>query len=162
MNAPLLSLRLRRKRDVVLARQRARHLAALVGLGPRDQAALACGVFETAWRALQEFGRVKVEFALGDAAVRVSVLPHAGKSPEGDETPQAGKPTCLERALPERLPAGREDLAWSFRQAAALAPLDCYEEMRLQNLELLQALADLHRAESAVTTRPTVTETTAA
>ena len=48
MNAPLLTLEIRFEHDVVVARQRARQVAALLGFENQDQARIATAVSEIA------------------------------------------------------------------------------------------------------------------
>jgi signal transduction histidine kinase/CheY-like chemotaxis protein len=63
----LLSLEIRLEQDVVLARQRARQIAALLGFDPQDQARLATAVSEVARNAFQYAGGGRAEF-FADAA----------------------------------------------------------------------------------------------
>src|SRR6266849_5532239 len=62
MAIPLLTLSLRNKRDVLLARQRARQIAGLLGYSPQLRLAVAARVFEIAWQAFQLRGRRVVVF----------------------------------------------------------------------------------------------------
>ena len=48
MTVPILTLSLRRKRDVVLARQRGRQVAAMLGYSAHEQTVIATAVFELA------------------------------------------------------------------------------------------------------------------
>src|SRR4029078_12996559 len=60
--AGLLSLRITNERDVVLARQRARQVAALVGFDVQDQTRIATAVSEIARNAFEYARNGKVEF----------------------------------------------------------------------------------------------------
>ena len=62
MSKPLLTLEIRLEQDVVLARQRARQLARLLGFEPQDQTRLATAVSEIARNAFQYGGGGKIEF----------------------------------------------------------------------------------------------------
>ena len=56
MNLPLLTLEIRLEPDVVLARQRARQIAGLLGFAPLDQTRIATAVSEIARNAFQYAG----------------------------------------------------------------------------------------------------------
>ncbi len=62
MNLPLLTLEVRLEPDVVLARQRARQIAGLLGFAPLDQTRIATAVSEIARNAFQYAGGGRVEF----------------------------------------------------------------------------------------------------
>src|SRR4051794_28672171 len=73
MDKPLLTLDLRLEQDVVLARQRARQVAALLGFEAQDQTRLATAVSEVGRNAFQYAGGGKVEFAVADGPPRLLV-----------------------------------------------------------------------------------------
>lgn len=62
MSLPLLTLDVRLEPDVVLARQRARQIAGLLGFPPLDQTRIATAVSEIARNAFQYAAGGKVEF----------------------------------------------------------------------------------------------------
>ena len=62
MNMPLLNLELRLEVDIVLARQRARQIAALLGFAQLDQTRIATATSEIARNAVQYAGGGRVEF----------------------------------------------------------------------------------------------------
>jgi signal transduction histidine kinase len=66
--ARLLAVELRREQDVVLARQRARQVARLLGLDAQDQVRTATAVSEIARNAVRYAGHGRVEFSLEDGA----------------------------------------------------------------------------------------------
>jgi signal transduction histidine kinase len=61
---PLLSVRIGEEVDIVSARQRARQIAALLGLHPQDQVRWATGVSEVARNAYQYAGSGQVDFSI--------------------------------------------------------------------------------------------------
>ena len=74
MNMPLLSLDLRREVDVVLSRQRARQIAALLGFTQLDQTRIATATSEIARNAIHYAGGGRVEFFLdGNQAPALSI-----------------------------------------------------------------------------------------
>ncbi|MEO6029365.1 MAG: ATP-binding protein [Candidatus Binatia bacterium] len=73
MSTPLLSVRLRYDEDVVLARQRARQMAAAVGFDRQDQTRIATAVSEIARNAFRYAKDAKVEFLL-EGVTRPQVL----------------------------------------------------------------------------------------
>jgi hypothetical protein len=135
MATPLLTLAVRRKRQLLLARSCARRLAGLAGLDAKAQTGLACGVFEMACVALERSGEVRLHFDLTGDTLQVRVL-------------GAGPPALLQTRLAGPLPLAREDLAWAAAQLAWQASGNAFEEIRQQNRELLHALAELRRAEA--------------
>ncbi len=66
MNKPLLTLEIRLEHDVVLARQRARQIAGLLGFEGQDQTRVATAVSEIARNAFQYAGGGKAEFLVED------------------------------------------------------------------------------------------------
>ncbi len=86
MALPLLSVELRGEQDIVLARQRARQIAAHLGLDSQDQTRLATAVSELARNAWQYAGGGRVEYGLHghDSLLTVTVsdrgpgIPHLG------------------------------------------------------------------------------------
>jgi signal transduction histidine kinase len=63
--APLLSLRIKEEIDIVAARQRAREIAAVLGLHLQDQVRVATAVSEVARNAYQYAHEAQVEFSIG-------------------------------------------------------------------------------------------------
>jgi hypothetical protein len=144
METPLLTLPVRCKRDVVRAVERARQVGRLLGLDGREQAGLACGVFEMTCRAAARLGRVQVEFRLVGKALRVSFRRPAREQAEADTLCPV---PSLQLSLPEELPMTAEDLAWTLRELDLTSTVNCFEAMRQQSRDLLQLLVDLQRAE---------------
>jgi signal transduction histidine kinase/CheY-like chemotaxis protein len=64
MSKPILTMEVRLEHDVVLARQRARQIAGLLGFEPQDQTRIATAVSEIARNAFQYAGGGKVEFLI--------------------------------------------------------------------------------------------------
>lgn len=64
MNSSILSLKLHQAQDVVLARQRARQVAALLGFDTQDQTRLATAVSEVVRETLRHIGSGAVDFTL--------------------------------------------------------------------------------------------------
>src|SRR5215470_19438212 len=78
----LLSLQLRHERDVVLARQRARQIAALIGFQGQDQTRLATAVSEIARNAVAYAGGGKIEFLIeGNTAPQVFAMRVSDQGP---------------------------------------------------------------------------------
>ena len=64
MNLPIMSLEIRVEADVVLARQRARQIAALLGFTLLDQTRIATATSEIARNSVQYAGGGRIEFEL--------------------------------------------------------------------------------------------------
>lgn len=175
MATPLLSLKIRSKRDVLLARQRARQLAGLLGLGPFEKMQVAAAAFDTARWARQAMGRAVLRFESDDGVLRILATPPSGKEarrtqergirglrdplPDGAALDARGTRRLLARLrevaaeadahrVVVPLPGGRRGLAdydvtWLLTELSRLTPLDPFDEVAVQNAELLQALAEL-------------------
>ncbi len=85
MKSALLSLAIETERDVVLARQRARQLAGLLGFEAQDQTRIATSVSEIARNACQYARNAKVEFSLASTPVRALVIRVSDHGPGIDE-----------------------------------------------------------------------------
>jgi hypothetical protein len=143
MTTPLYTLKLGSRRDIVLARQRARQIAGLLGFPPAEQTCIAAAVFEIARTAYEATGSSTLCFQADDGVFRV----FPSRRP-------AGGCLRLEKSLPADAPAlAREDLEWAVRELARFSRLNLFEEIRQQNQELLHAVHKLqtHRADPART-----------
>jgi len=132
MNQLLFECPLRRKRDLFLARQRARQIASLLNYDRERQARIAAAVFEVAGQVCGK-SDARVRFQISGDSLHVSVLPRS----------------ALFLVLP--LPADegkcdRTDLAWAVQELDRFTPLNVVEEARQQNQELLRALQELQAA----------------
>jgi signal transduction histidine kinase len=82
MSASVLTLALSSERDVVLARQRARQLAGLIGFDNRDQTRLATAVSEIARNAVEYGGGGKIEFRIeGSTPPQIFVIQVSDQGP---------------------------------------------------------------------------------
>jgi signal transduction histidine kinase len=168
----ILNVSLDHEEDVVLVRQRARQLSALLGFSQQDQVRVATAVSEVA-RACQQRGRGRATFALGGAGgkqyLEVLVCPAGGAT---TAAPAAGEPCAdapelaivtahrlMDACIVEDEPRGRcvtmrktlppqpyidgAQLAELTRRLAASPVANTYLEVQLQNQELLAALAEL-------------------
>jgi hypothetical protein len=136
MNTPLLVLELRRRRDLVLVRQRSRQITRLLGFDPLEQARVCAAVFEVAWQAFHKARPVRLVFQLNETTLQVFPT---GVVPAGGGLPR------LERLLPRKeLGMTREDVAWAVQELVRLTPANLFEEVWQQNQELLRAFRELH------------------
>src|SRR3954463_10229528 len=82
MSKPILSVDLLMEHDVVLARQRARQIAGLLGFDGQDQTRIATAVSEIARNAFRYARGGKVEFALqGESAPQLLIMRVSDKGP---------------------------------------------------------------------------------
>jgi len=135
MTTSLLTLPLRRKRDLVVARQRASQIAGLLGFERRELAGMAAAVFEMAGQAWRRGRDGQLCFQMNGRALQVFANP----------------PTTLHLEVP--LPAkvmglDADDMAFAVQQLGEMTPLDVLAEMQQQNLELLRTLHDLKMAQA--------------
>lgn len=134
MITPLLTLPLRCKRDLVVARQRAGQIAGLLGFERRELAGIAAAVFEIAGQVWRRTRRGRLTFQVSSRSLCVTSDPV----------------TTFSLAVPfpdgvTRLEAS--DVTFAVRELGDLTPLDLLAEMQQQNLELLRALHDLKLAQ---------------
>jgi signal transduction histidine kinase len=167
----LLRVSLRTEQDVVLARQRARHAAELLGFDGPDQTRIATAVSEVARNAIVHAGGGLAIFAVDGSALTVRVVDEgpgmAGNRRDGGapaapgqrgltgarrlldglviETGASGGTIVqLRKLLP---PAARRPDAGRLRAIANALdrrPVDSAAEVHRQNRELLAALSELH------------------
>jgi signal transduction histidine kinase len=71
---PLLNLEIRVEHDIVMARQRARQIAALLGFAPLDQTRIATATSEIARNAVQYAGGGRVEFSVESGTAPAFVI----------------------------------------------------------------------------------------
>jgi signal transduction histidine kinase len=167
--AAVTVVELRADEDLVLARQRAREIAGLVGLEARDQTRLAAAVSEIARNALRHGGGGRVRFGVesgerGQSLVvtvedRGPGLPEHAEPASGglglagvhrlvdrcEIESRAGEGTTV--TLRRRLPATSPQIdagacAEIARRLTRLPRLEAIEELRVQNEELLLALEE--------------------
>jgi hypothetical protein len=143
MDYSLFTLPVKRKRDLLRARQLVRRAAGLLGFDATDQMCLAAAAFDLACQAHAVSGRADVCCEIADDCFNVVCLPAAGArlSPAID---QPSLPRICKR-LPPVEAAARDDVPWMLKKAAELAPLDVFDEMRQINQELLRTLLELAR-----------------
>jgi hypothetical protein len=164
MTIALYSLKIRSKRDVLLARLRARQLTRLLGYAEQDQLLLAAAAFELAWSTFQDQRRVVLHYTLEQDRFRIwcarperkeeeeerRAFDRAWNGPTGERrrakrTPDAFAELALrlEKPLPVSAdPMPIEDIAWSMQQLAQHTPLNLFEEIHQYNLELLRLAGD--------------------
>jgi hypothetical protein len=131
MNNTFLTLKLFGKRDILLARQRARQIARLLGYEPLEQSWIAASVFEMARSALQSQHKATLDFELKGNLLAIAVS--CGKPPKSKKNPSRLFP------LPNNpMSQDRHDLPWIARELDRLTPFNLFEEIQQQNLEILQ------------------------
>ena len=142
MTHALFSLSLRSKRDAIIARQRTRQLAGLLGYDAPEQVRIAAGVFAAAWRIRSLRCPVELYFQVEDGVLRVTAQAH--RSLGGDPGSESSRSeVCLERSLPARSKVGPEDLAWAIDKLDQITPAQLYEEVYVLNQELLSTMQAL-------------------
>lgn len=134
----LLELKVTCKRHVLLARQRGRQIARLLGVGAAEVRLFAAASFEVALRALAEQAR-GIAFQIAHDKVVVTTA-------ESPPKPSAGR---FEMRLRE---GGRqltvEDIACIVNHVDELAGFDVFEEIQVQNRELLAAYRSAAKADN--------------
>jgi len=124
---------LQRRRDVLLARYRARQLAGLLDMAPLERLRLTGAVFELATAAYEQPGPAALRFEATGSTLTVAAI----------ALPGTKVPPPVHYALP---PAGRlpcEDVGWAMQQLVEMVPFHVFEDMRAQNRDLQWVLQDM-------------------
>ena len=170
MTYPILTVEIRFEQDIVLARQRARQIANLLGFDIQEQTRIATAVSEVARNAFQYAGKGKVEFIIEGQSPQVFVS-RISDSGEGIANLQTNSNNGMGLVAARRLmdEVIVESFPWrgtgvqlikqfpkngSFLTKAQLnqivaqltrLPKDPFAEIQQQNQELLQTLAELQK-----------------
>lgn len=124
------------KRDLVLVRQRARQIGALLGFSAQDQAGLAAGVFALACQVYRRRGRTTWNFSVENRRFRI------GPQTDNAWLPGVGS-VGIAKLLPEQAAMSGPDIGWVARELSRLGPVDVFGEMQKLNQELLGALLEI-------------------
>ena len=147
MDQILFSLPVRNKRDAMIARQRTRQLAGLLGFDVQEQASLAAEVFAAAWQILSLHAPVRFSFLLESGMLQVAA--QAPKQCHGDSASGPGRQVVLlERGLPARAKVSIEDLHWAVDKLDQITPAHMYEEVYRLNQELLATMQALQTCQA--------------
>jgi len=174
---PILTLQVCNDHDIVLARQRAREIAASLGFDAQDQTRVAVAVSEIARNAFKYAGEGSIAFSMDDERARLVIAvsaPGGGAAALADTDPDHGagiglvaarrlmdeveiEPVAngarvvLAKQLPRRSAAPTADrLAAIADQLARQRPTDPMEEIQQQNQELLRTLTELRSQKTAL------------
>ena len=143
MITSLLTLRVRSRRDVLVARQRARQIAGLLRFSLRQQHIIAAAAFEIALGLMRRPGGGTLQFELHGDALHVFTSDPQGRMPAMQR---------LVQLFPDSAQAlAAEDLPWLVEQLMWYTPLNVFEEIRHQNRVVLDALRELEAREATTT-----------
>lgn len=144
---------LRTKRDILLARQRARHIAGWFHFPAHDQACIAAGTFAIAAQALRLGRSSQLCIHTEDRRLHIFALNSScdGPLPPTGRMTSAATPAGLLR-LVKPLPAEAaelsvEDMRWLVVQLNEQASFNLFEEIQHQNEEMLALLHAFHSAQ---------------
>jgi signal transduction histidine kinase/CheY-like chemotaxis protein len=175
----VLTLDLRLEQDVVLARQRARQVAALLEFSPQDQTRIGTAVSEIARNAHEYARGGRVRFLLRTQGVPALVVEVKDQGPgiagleeilagqyqsrtgmglgivgarrlmddfEIESAPGKGTTVRMSKALPrQRTPVTSRTAGQIANSLASTAPESPFEELQLQNQELIRTLDEVSR-----------------
>ena len=155
MITPFLSLKLRNKRDAVLARQRARRVASLLCFDPHEQACIAAGTFVVACQALVVFGKSRLCFQIERHQLQIYAeeLRPVAANPIGQVSQRlSGLLNDVDRKTlfrmckpmpPQETATEQLDLAWLVQKVEETAYDGLFDEIVKQNQETLALLHEL-------------------
>jgi len=155
---PFLAIRLRNKKDAILARQRARRVASLLNFDGQEQACIAAGTFVVACQALTVFGPAQIYFQIENHQLQIFAESSAPSPPPTTPKRLAGMfpevdPKSLFRLskpLPPQDRAEELDLGWLVQQIEETAPEGAFAEITRQNQEILALLHQLRLCQGSV------------
>jgi len=174
---PILTLQVCNDHDVVLARQRARQLAALLAFDAQDQTRVAIAVSEVARNAFKYAGEGSIAFAIDPKLARLIITvsePGQRAATLADADPDQGAGlglvaarrlmdeveiesaagntrVVLAKHLPKRSSTPTADrLVAIADELARQRPTDPMEEIQQQNQELLRTLTELRSQKTAL------------
>lgn len=137
MHQTLFHLPLATKRDALLARQRARQVASLLGYDFHDQACIAAGVFAIACQVLSLGAPMRLCFSVANDCFHVFV---SGRAAKLQNSPHELSLFRLEKGIPSRCKLSGEDLVWAVKQLDQLVPVSTFDEIYHVNQELLATI----------------------
>jgi len=169
MSQRILTVAIESDTDVVLVRQRARQVSALLGFAKQDQVRIATAVSEVARAAYASGGGARAAFVLADGHTRqqLEVTVHAQQAAAGSEAAAMADTALvtahrlmdgcdhdasgsagafavrMRKALPPQVPISPVKLAQISAELASTPAGTSYEEVRQQNQELVETLAEL-------------------
>jgi hypothetical protein len=152
---PFLALNLRRKKDAILARQRARRVASLLSFDCHEQACIAAGAFVIACQALEKFGKARLCFQID--AHQLQVFAEDANPASALESGVSKRLTGLfsepddAKALyrlakpmpPQQNPAEEVEIGWVVAKVEETACAGIFDEIVKQNQEMLTLLHEL-------------------
>ena len=168
MSQRILTVAIEGDTDVVLVRQRARQISKLLGFTKQDQVRIATAVSEMARAACAACASARAAFGLGDSHGRqqLEVTVSAPQAATGGSEGQAIADTAfvtahrlmdgcvreeagegfavrMRKTLPPQAPVSPIKLAQVSAELASSPAGNSYEEVRQQNQELVETLAEL-------------------
>lgn len=145
MDQPLLLQSVRTKKDVIVARQRARRIAGMLGFDCRAQAEIAAATFYLALDALKKTHGATLRFQVDEKELSVVVEAARGSAEASPPTPGLFR---LQRPLAaQSAKLSSEDRRFIATTLASRTRPDLFAEVEKQNQELMQALLELCEAE---------------
>jgi hypothetical protein len=156
---PFLTLKIRGKKDAVLARQRSRRIATLLSFDPHEQACIAAGSFVIACQALVLFSKARLCFQIDNHQLQIfaqEAKPDANDGARPISGRLAGLLPEMEGKMlfrltkllpPQENAAETLDLAWLVREVEKATCNSLFDEIIKQNQEVLALLHEvrLHR-----------------
>jgi hypothetical protein len=144
MATPILTVTLSKKRDLLLARQRGRQIASLLGYDAEWCAVVAAQVFELASVLLRRECPCEIVFQVTDNSFEVFPRENGNAFRQLRTAPaDRGEAVCrLDVPLPRNdRSMTAADASWIVGVLGHLAPFDPFEEIEKQNREFLDVMA---------------------
>jgi hypothetical protein len=158
---PFFALKLRSKKDAVLARQRARRVASVLSFDPHEQACIAAGTFVIACQALVVYGKSRICFHIEQNQLQVYAQ-EAEATPGGaglearrflsglfNEIDSKTLFRLCKPLPPQESATDQLDVGWLVTKVEETACASLFDEIVKQNQETLALLHELRLYQSA-------------
>jgi hypothetical protein len=160
---PFLALKLRGKKDAILARRRARRVASLLSFDGSEQACVAAGTFVIACQALVLYGQARLTFQIENHQLHIFAQDlHAETDGHAEPIgkrlaglfPEADPKTLfrMTKLLPPQENSAEEiEIGWLANKVEETACNGIFDEIIKQNQEILALLHELRLYQGNVT-----------
>ena len=158
---PFFALKLRSKKDAVLARQRARRVASLLSFDAHEQACIAAGTFVICCQALVMFGKSRICFQIEQNQLQI-YAEDLQLTPTADHALGSKRLSGLFNEYdaktlfrlckilpPQETAADQLDLGWLVTKVEETACKSLFDEIVKQNQETLALLHELRLCQLA-------------
>ncbi len=151
----LCTLPLRSKRDILLARQKARQVALLFHYEIQNQICIAAGTFAVACQALRQSRHSQLCIRIENKALHIVTCRGQKSAHQGPQAPEGSGLRLIKPLPPTAADVTAEEIPWLLEQLDKQAGFQLFDEIEHQNQEVLVLLHTLHHAQGQLRPRTT-------